>query len=1275
MKVLSKYFKVALCFMAFALCSFMFAFTPTMTAVQALDLTIAQYNVAINAIKMPTEEVDYSSNDSTINEFRIPLLSGSMDKTDYTIRVVDPSGYSHDYVLGGDKNDANFFTKEANYLIVNAKNDGDYKVVYIVTNNNRTYYSNSYAVSVKNVSYELDFSTPVLNADKEIVAYTKNLMKANLSVSNTKYELPVAYAKITGKDLTVDSDGNVTNPVASIKVTKDGAPQDLNGENSVFVKINDKYYIQPKEEGVYSVEYTFENSANRPTKTFSINVAEGYEADELKPASNPTMPKMELGSKITLPKLTINAGDTKNVDVNIEKIEIVKEGNEDIKYTLTNNTLTFKMTKENFGATKYEDMVGNYHIKYIVKDAYNKTLTQVFTVDGVTVSSNPTIKLAYDFDKTATDFKTNINYGAEVELKTEYSADNEIVLPAVYVEDYVTDNYDDFYVVRAIRKGSTYYYIDNKRYNETTGELEDVASSEVGFNATADTSKFGDTTKSATFTFNSNVSSKEGTYYLEYKVISKEVKERGSNLYMDGTKEKYSFKVVAATSIDDDRTPEIEITNLKNTTVKNTAKVNIKVSSKDSVDSRLKNAVFTYTSKVSGKTESLEYYIKDAIDTVEKTADYKRTSNILENAKFIEEMQKSYKDFAIVTESETKNSFDLDLKAKFNLNDNDPSNDVDVDEISIVAVTINDLGNVATDTKVLSLKDTSDTDAPVIKIDTASLADIWKGEDPTKIGEFEIGQGKEVVLPTISVTDADKTLSLNVMYYIDKPENDFGGIEYLSPANKQFSFKNGVQYIKGGTITTSETGIYYVAYSATDVAGNTSVMYFTFEVVDTSNPILSVEAVADNATVAGNTLTAGKGAIVDFEATVKSADSKNDYTSISTIEVEVNDGGNGLDWQLSGNSQTSYKFNDYGTYTITISASYKKEVNGVEQTFKADSKIIKVIIEKQKIEWLGEFNVQSYADKNEKIYLPDVPATNGAVVKVTYQTPGSASSEAKDAVKETKDGYTYWTFTTNETSKGTYTVTYTATNNDSVLTKSFSVKVGDNVAPTLSYNKGDLTQELVYDGENAIEYVVKVNKSKKTFVVTVTNNGEEVYSYDIGLKISDRDDTGVVNSNMSWTNLSYELTGAKVTKGETKTESDKTEITQYTISGTGKYSLKLTMTDGYDNERVETINFNVVEKGEVKENKDNVVGVVLIVLSLVLLAGVILFFTFTGKKGAPKSTKTNKAKSTKEVKAEKAVKTEKVEEAEVVEEKVEEEPEQITIEETIDDEPKSGEVE
>ena len=110
--ILSKYLKVALCFMAFALCSFMFAFSPTYTAVQAAEMAIESYNVAINALKMPTEEVNYDEGD----EFNIPLLTsstamGTTAPTNYTIRVIDPTGVKHDFVVGTSSTN-NFFAKQ-----------------------------------------------------------------------------------------------------------------------------------------------------------------------------------------------------------------------------------------------------------------------------------------------------------------------------------------------------------------------------------------------------------------------------------------------------------------------------------------------------------------------------------------------------------------------------------------------------------------------------------------------------------------------------------------------------------------------------------------------------------------------------------------------------------------------------------------------------------------------------------------------------------------------------------------------------------------------------------------------------------------------------------------------------------------------------------------------------------------------------------------------------------------------------------------------------------
>jgi len=1324
MKVLSKYFKVALCFMAFALCSFMFAFAPTFTAVEAASMAISGYQVAINALKMPTEEVDYENEE----EFNVPLLSSGIgaisNPTGYTIRVIDPAGYKHDYVVGSTSSDAFFgsvFTateedetthgliKNNKYLKINAKNDGFYKVIYIVTEGTgedaRTYYSNTYTVSVTNVSYELDFSTAKVNSNnKDIDGYTKNLIPTKMAVSNTAYELPVAYAKISGKELSVDeTDGSITNDSTStkeisIKVTKDGAPQKENdtANNSIFSSTTEngvtKYFITPSAEGVYTVEYSYENSANRPTKTFTITVEEGYVPSALKLASTPTMPTIELGKEITLPKITVNAGDEKNVDVNVTSIKIEKEGsNGAIAHELTDNNFKFVMSPENFGVTKYDDMVGNYRITYTVKGAYEtQTLTEIFSVNGVTASSKPTVKLAYNYDKTQLD---KVVFGAETELKAEYGTDGSIVLPAVYVEDSVT-NFDDFIIVRAIRKNSTYYYVDNVKYDEETGELTSEGIDSKYKNAALDSNYVPDPTKAVKFRFDQYATNIEGNYTLEYRVITKQVKERENNLYVPGTSEKYSFKVVAPTAVKT-TTPEIEITNLKDSSVKNTDNIVVKLSSKDDVDTRLKNAVFTYKQPTSNLTtgQTFESVLKEVVGNLLTTVDINKSCHVLDDARLIEGWESFkglnhyFEGIERVEENETKNNFDLNLKNKTN-------------SVEVVAVTINDVGNIATDSKTLEIKDTNDQTAPVITI--SEVDDIWKDKTvTTDIAEFKIGQGKEVTLPTVYVNDKDKTLSLNVMYYIDSPENSYGAINYKSPTGKRFYYgtetilsqPTEVQYIDGGTITTSQTGIYYVAYTATDVAGNTSVMYFTFEVVDTSKPILSVQPVSDDVTISGNTVTGAKGTVIDFETTLRSSDGKNDYTKDGEISITIDDNGKSLDYQPSGDSRTSYVFNDYGTYTVKITGKYVTEVNGEDVTLEADIKTVKIVIEKQEIKWLGEFDVPTYATTKQEVKLPDIAASNGAVVKVTYLLPNTSADEAIEAEKVTDaNGYTYWTFTTNETSKGTYTVTYTATTDEDVLTKTVSIKVGDNVAPTMTFNKGELTQDLVYDGTNDIEYVLVVDKSinNKSFVVKAINNGKEIYNYNIGLVISDRDDSNTENTNMSWTNLTYELTGDNVTKGNTSTSGNVT-TTQYLISGTGKCSLKLTVKDSYDNERTATIDFKVVEKASTKENKDTVVGAVLIVISLILLAGVILFFTFTGKKGNASKTKTKKEKVAKvnnkpETKEVEEVVEEKAEE--VVVEEVKEEPKteatevieatEVKTEEVetkVDEEPKSGDVE
>ena len=1318
MKVLKKYFKVVLCFMAFALTSFMFAFTPSLTAVMAQSYTIAKYNTAINAIKMPTQVVDYSDKNA---KFRIPLLENVLGSAanltdnvdDYTIRVIDPTGTPHDYVVGRDKNheeanDTTYFAEEfevdANdnnkkYLICNAKNEGEYKIVYIIKTGSgdsaRTYYSNTYTVTVKNVSYELDFTTPVydtedLDADgntTEILGYENKLFKSKLQKSDVPYELPVVYAKV--------KDGDVTELAADIKVTKNGAPQVLNDTaNSSIFKTGvengkTKYYIVPNETGKYVIEYTFGNSLDCKPRQITIDVVESFEAGELKLVTkDPTFNEISLGKKdITLPTLTFNANSETNVGVNVKSIVIENETNSSIKYVLRNNNFKFDMTTENFGASSYADMRGNYIITYTVVDAYGKTATESFVVNGVTVTSKPTIQLAYDYDVTKANYKETVDLTAETELRTEYVQGNEIVLPAAYVTDDVTAGFGKFTIIRTIRKGSQYFYIDNKKYNETSGEFEDVDPSDLGYNAIAkdsnataeDKAKIGDPTKAVKFKFNDNYTSTTGTYYLEYRVISNEVKaNRGADLYKPGTSNKYTFEIVE-TGKHKATTPVVTIDNLDDTTVKSTDDISVKITATDDLDSRLLKTVFVYSSVKDSKT--IEAAVTSAVGSADRS--YSRTTSIFKTTEFKTAIEGLVNGYSPSTYNKDTNSYDLDLSTY-------------EDDVYVAAVAVNDDGKVVVTSKKLTLKDTkNDKKEPTLTIKETNDDSKWltiDGQNAT-ITEFEVGQQVTVKLPTVYAYDEhDNELSLNVSYYIDSPENSNGVIDFRSPVGKDLDdyvveVDKKYQVMKGGTITTSETGVYYVAYSATDAAGNTSVLYFTFKVKDTSKPILSVDIEGNDITQTGNTVTAKKGALIDFNTSLRSADGKTDYTSKeeTSYDISIDTDGSELDWEIK---EGKYVFNDYGTYVVTITGN-----NGTKDS---DAKVIRIVVEKQSIEWIGEFDVPEYATKDSVVYLPKITAKNADKVSVKVTAPGGVTPTAGEAKEVTINGISYWAFTTNKDTKGSYTVTYTATSNEDILTKTFKIKVGDNVAPTMTYDKGDLTQSIVYDGENDIEYVIKVNRTtnNKSFVVEITNNGK-TYTHNINLRIKDKDDTNIENTDYPWSNLTFKLVGDKVTEGEITSTS-----AQYFIKGTGKYSLQLTIKDSYDNEATETIDFKVVAESKVEEKNDLVVGVVLIIMSLILLAGVILFFVFTGKKGGSKSKKEkttknkqpkakkveskkeiveveSKEETAEEVKEVEETKTETVKETEEVVEKAEEtvETEQPKQVEESNNEPKEGEVE
>ena len=485
----------------------------------------------------------------------------------------------------------------------------------------------------------------------------------------------------------------------------------------------------------------------------------------------------------------------------------------------------------------------------------------------------------------------------------------------------------------------------------------------------------------------------------------------------------------------------------------------------------------------------------------------------------------------------------------------------------------------------------------------------------------------------------------------------------------------GADTITGGTITTSKVGTYYVVYTATDDAGNQTTVFFTFVVNNSSDPYISVNADGSNIdgtdiNISGNTITADLGATISFDPSLYSSngdDITNDPQTIFDQPI-IDTGSLNLSYKTTGNYM-EYQFNSEGSYTITFTARYTEGGTPVERVYYVN-------ITMPELEWDFDIDVPEYAKQGDQIILPDWTASQGnlrAEVTVTVTDPDGLVPEAGNAVKIQNGDATVWAFKTNETTRGTYRVTYTAKTDYDTISETYEIKVGDNVAPTFTMNyENELSQEIVYDGTNQIEYNIDLDKSDRTLVIEVISNGDRIYSYNTGLVIRDRNDSGTESTMNNWNSLTVELSS------DDGIVSDGEEDGQYVITGTGRCTLTLTVEDIYDNVATKTIEFDVVSETTPEEDDDSYLGVILIVVSLVILAGVILFFTFTGRKGGNSKTKSSKKDS-----QEKSSKTNKSSKNSAKEKLSEDKKEEIVIEnseeekddDSSDEEAKSGDVE
>ncbi len=1238
MKTKTNFFKLCLCFVAFAIFSVLFAFAPTLTTFAA---ELNNYAYVFSMTNMPDRVVDISEN----GEFLIPIPTTQMGTTwtSYKIIVKDASGQTHTYSSNEDNAEDTYFTLDGEYVKVNTTVAGQYDVYYELTGDIGTVRSNAYKVTLINTTYEIDFSIFEGGVDTGLDALIPSQIKLGES-----FTLPTAYVK------EADSDEIFTDRTVTLKVTNSNGEEVLLTDN-VFTTGSE---TNENNVGSYTIEYSYVGGTNNPTVTFTIDVVseEDYETPTETNIVTPTFPSFELGdTEITLPRVTVNEryeNTTKNnVDYNIKSITIQKE-NSEFKQTLSNNSLVFDMTLDAFkdsndaSPTSYKDLVGNYTITYEIETAYT-TLTRTYRITNVNFVSNPEVYMAYNY--TAGDTDVDTNYA--VDLRANYGY-NEIVLPAIYATDKVSAS-DDLIVVRYLQRNSDnrIFYVDNKAIDG--GELvtidEDYLASHTNVSINQATLNTGDDyyTKAQVFSFLKEpvredydsdeayqtahqeyldeIADYAGEYTLYYQVYSK-VSEKTNYVYSSGTT-RYTINIVADANYtaDTESIPSISFSNFTNRSVNPTDEFEIAVSATDDNDTRVKTAMYYFYDE---NDADLEETIRNALNAAanEDTNTIGLTSNILDSSAFISSMQDTYSTFTQLTTSEDANTFDFKLA--------DYENQTSV---TVVAIAFNDDIQFGYVTRMLSLRNTTnDSDAPTAIVDTENSSFTATGDSDTVLTLTGVKQFDEVTLPTIRFSDLDASLNISVMYYVKKNEDDTT-YAYKYPNNYALAGNNVV----GGTITATQAGTYYVVYTATDDAGNTTTVFVTFEATENTDRILEVE------TSLGSSTSVEQGETVTFYPTVYDYTHTEDLTDTYYDDISIIDVKASGRYELVEDDVYSYKFYGVGAYTFTFQLT-----NGESEPITQE---VIINVTSATLDWDSEPSISSTAVAGETIDLgapTAMLAGERADITVTVTTP---SSTTVDAVYD-NDHWTYTVPATGNNINGTYTVTYTAKTDNLTISETRTFRVGDLEAPkiTLKVADSDLTRDIVYNGTDITYTIEKVTtpSTDRKVVITVRRGDEQIYSYEIMDRTTGLSDNNATSTRL-WNNLTVTLTSDN---GSITSEEDG-NITTYTISATGEYTLTIktydNATESTSNVGTKTLTFSIKAESTPDDENDNVVGVVLIVLSLVVLAGVILFFAFTGKGG--KGGKNSKSKKTAS--------------------KKEEEIEQVSEDDSTSDEAKTGEVE
>lgn len=491
----------------------------------------------------------------------------------------------------------------------------------------------------------------------------------------------------------------------------------------------------------------------------------------------------------------------------------------------------------------------------------------------------------------------------------------------------------------------------------------------------------------------------------------------------------------------------------------------------------------------------------------------------------------------------------------------------DINNVSYAYKTINIYG-LNDDAKAPTIANASALETLATKLnDNGESENYGQGKEVTIFDDVEV---KYSDLNDASVNKSGNLVTNLVVYDANGNEVEVTGFTY--------EYDGSYITLKGGKIVTTVAGEYSVVITTTDVAGNSLVNSVNFVVADTKAPAIQVKGLKTTMEL-GTTYTLPTPIVVDDGKVI-------DNQSKMTVKFIDAPGNTGFQHE-----SLSFTPSKAGTYSFVYVAS-----DGTN-TIESDVYTITVKDTTDPVINLdeNEYEVPPTANVGEEVELPSFTAEDDNGIKSLTLTVTNPEGDVVVPV----DGKE---FTFKFEDDGKYKVVYTAVDlagNTAEL--EYTIAVGDVNAPTITLTN-----------DNKV-----INKSFKV--------GESLSVNIEGITVTDGDKTYDVEAEV-------DKSEGKVSIIVTKPDGTTVKLTskndfKYTFDKAGTYTLTYNATDEAGND-TDPVSYSFEVKGNANSSSitEQTWGTLLLIASIVLLAGVVIYFVKTKDKTEAKDKAKEKAK-------------------------------------------------